>query len=511
MGKIGNFGSHHPSNPADDAKVQNWYNHPWDAVLRPTNQELANLSANMQIEACNNNNVIYIFGGQSYHQRLAEAGYNPSAITTQCGTDCMGSVFANIKGACARLGISTDGVPNMGTFNADSLMKIGYQKFTDPDHVRTDAHAQRGDVYVSYAQHACMHVGDGNVDGSSTGGSLPGGSNANLNIEAMSPYVLKIPENDVTFDIDKFVESQICGLAFSAGYLYSSGTHIEQKSYINPNLHAQVERANKLKVPFALIAEVRARTVGEAQKECGKLYYVCASAVPAMSLWLHLDFTTSKDSNHRILDYYIEQCSKWGFKNTLGVYVTKKELEKIDWDKYSEKLYLWRVDHTLDINKYVGVLPFSTYTGNIGGNTSGTGGVVGTGGQEYQAANAKQKAIVNACKTTPSPGAGYCAAWITYVYMKAGAGHPTGNACDMYWKYCTSSDRSQLKVGMLVAVPSHPGTSAGRIYGHVAIYIGDGQVMENIGPINTQSLDSWIAYYGKTHTPKWGFGGTGIA
>lgn len=114
--------------------------------------------------------------------------------------------------------------------------------------------------------------------------------------------------------------------------------------------------------------------------------------------------------------------------------------------------------------------------------------------------------IVNACGSTPSPGAGYCAMWVSQVYAKAGMGYPTGNACDMYWKYCHSSDRHDLKVGMIIADPSHTGTGFdGLIYGHVGIYIGDGKVMSNIGYICTQTLDSFISTYGNIYPVKWGW------
>ena len=59
---------------------------------------------------------------------------------------------------------------------------------------------------------------------------------------------------------------------------------------------------------------------------------------------------------------------------------------------------------------------------------------------------------------------------------------------------------------MLVADPSHTGTgSAGVTYGHVGIYIGDGNVVSNIGYIRTQTLDSFIEFYGNTHEVKWGW------
>lgn len=125
-------------------------------------------------------------------------------------------------------------------------------------------------------------------------------------------------------------------------------------------------------------------------------------------------------------------------------------------------------------------------------------------GQELAAASAAQQAIVSSCESTPSPGAGLCAAWVSNVFSNAGAGDFGGNACDMYWQYCTSSDRDSLKVGMIVAVPSAPYTAASVTYGHVAIYVGDGKVMQNVsGNVKVTNLDDWIAEYNES--PKWGW------
>lgn len=140
------------------------------------------------------------------------------------------------------------------------------------------------------------------------------------------------------------------------------------------------------------------------------------------------------------------------------------------------------------------------------------GGVTGTGGQEYQAASEAQKRIVDVAKRTASPGAHLCAMWVSRVYSAAGFGYPGGNANNMYDNFCKSSNRDELKVGMLVAVRQHGSTSYGATYGHVGIYIGDGMVMESVttsdgygGRVNTQSLDSWIKSYGNQVTPRWGF------
>lgn len=138
--------------------------------------------------------------------------------------------------------------------------------------------------------------------------------------------------------------------------------------------------------------------------------------------------------------------------------------------------------------------------GSGGGATS----IPGDGQQAIAAGNAQQR-VVQSAYSTPSPGTGLCAKWVSQVFQNAGFGYVGGNADDMYANYCTSSNKANLKVGMIIAVPSHPHTAAGRIYGHVGVYVGDNTVRDNIGYIRTINVDSWISYYGPTSTPRWGW------
>lgn len=142
-----------------------------------------------------------------------------------------------------------------------------------------------------------------------------------------------------------------------------------------------------------------------------------------------------------------------------------------------------------------------------------TSGGVGTG-QDYASAEQWQRDIVDAAGRVPSPGAGLCAAWVSNVYAAAGLGYVGGNADDMYYAWCNSSNRADLKVGMIIAVDryvtsgtAHAGYAPDgrKLSFHVGIYVGDGKVMDNIGSIRTMDLDKWIETYGNYHTVKWGF------
>lgn len=120
----------------------------------------------------------------------------------------------------------------------------------------------------------------------------------------------------------------------------------------------------------------------------------------------------------------------------------------------------------------------------------------------------KARLIVDATYTIPSPGANLCAGWISTCYQAAGLGEVDGDANDMYWSYCHSSNREDIIPGMIIAVPSHSHSWAGQQWGHVGIIVEkDGQlyVRENVGYINEITLDEWINYYGTTYTPQWGF------
>ena len=141
---------------------------------------------------------------------------------------------------------------------------------------------------------------------------------------------------------------------------------------------------------------------------------------------------------------------------------------------------------------------------------SGGGGSRPSGGGHTVVSGSGSLArVVNACYSTPSPGSGLCAAWVTDVFQNAGIGSFWGNADDMYYSWCGTSP-SNAQPGMIVAVNTSPDSAAGRIYGHIGIYIGNGTVMDNIGYIRTTSLSSWVSHYSALSTPLCGWLG-GVA
>lgn len=140
----------------------------------------------------------------------------------------------------------------------------------------------------------------------------------------------------------------------------------------------------------------------------------------------------------------------------------------------------------------------SSYSGSYSGG--------GGGGGTSSAGSGSAAAVVNAAGYTGSTGAGFCAAWVSNVFSNAGVGRFYGNAVDMYYSWCYSTDQSAIEPGMIIAVPTLGGSAAALIYGHVGIYIGGGMVRHCLsGVVRSQSLSSWISQLGALSTPRWGW------
>jgi hypothetical protein len=183
----------------------------------------------------------------------------------------------------------------------------------------------------------------------------------------------------------------------------------------------------------------------------------------------------------------------------LIVTLDKKEMDSIIREVFAE--------YPDNLKHYEALFLAQGNMAEIFGNTDLINSLGGVGnGAEYEASSEVQKKIIDAAFITPSPGPGWCAMWVSQVYQNAGLGYIGGNANDMYRNYTFTSDRSKLKVGMLVAVESSSsGSTAGLTYGHVGIYIGDGKVIDNIGHIRVTTLDDWIATFCKHHPVGYGF------
>lgn len=168
------------------------------------------------------------------------------------------------------------------------------------------------------------------------GGILP-------SLEEFTPYAITVDRYAPTLNYKSLRNIGVTAAVFEAGYLYDS-IHIRQSRYKNPQLDSQIQHAIDNNVAYGLYADVRAKNVDEAKEELRELALVVRRHSPQIGLWLRLLFNNPVATNNKILDKYYSTLLNMGFKDQLGLYVTRSQLNKITWDNYYENWYLWLID-----------------------------------------------------------------------------------------------------------------------------------------------------------------------
>lgn len=126
--------------------------------------------------------------------------------------------------------------------------------------------------------------------------------------------------------------------------------------------------------------------------------------------------------------------------------------------------------------------------------------------QALMDATARQRRLVEVAHAEPACGDDACAAWVENVFSTLELGFVCGHARDLCDRFCALTELADLKVGMAVAVGEHPYSAAGRKYGHVGLYVGDGAAMDCVeGCVRRAPLDAWLSTYGVMYAPRWGW------
>ena len=104
----------------------------------------------------------------------------------------------------------------------------------------------------------------------------------------------------------------------------------------------------------------------------------------------------------------------------------------------------------------------------------------------------------------------YCEAWAEEVYRKAGVSIDK-HCCAGKNRalYTVGKSSKNIPLGAMVyndpaVYQSRTNDTCGRNAGHVGIYIGNGQIISNIGGTTVDTVEGWTAYYG---FGGWGWGG----
>ena len=157
--------------------IRDWYNRPWNCVLRHPDPEVRACLADLATKAANNNKIGYDqYQRETYWKELQKVGYDPSKITTACEADCSAGVIANVKATGHILGkpelqnVSCTYTGNMRS----GLTAAGFACLTESKYLTSSVYLVAGDILLNDKHHTATAVTNGvNADGSTPAVTMP--------------------------------------------------------------------------------------------------------------------------------------------------------------------------------------------------------------------------------------------------------------------------------------------------------------------------------------------------
>lgn len=145
--------------------IINWYNRPWNVVLRHPDASVREMIAKIAEAAARNEKIGYDQNQRTtYWAHLAASGYDPAKITVACEADCSAGVAANVKAAGYRLGIQKLKDVSIYCYTGNlrnALVNAGFQALTDPKYLTSDQYLLRGDILLYENHHTATNLTNG--------------------------------------------------------------------------------------------------------------------------------------------------------------------------------------------------------------------------------------------------------------------------------------------------------------------------------------------------------------
>ena len=149
----------------EEWKLTDWYNRPWNCVLRHPDAKIRAMIADKAEKAAKNNNVGYdMYQRYTFWVELQKVGYDPAKITTPCEADCSSGITAIVRSIGFELGDKklqaipeTTYTENMKTH----LEKAGFEVLTNTKYTKSQANLLRGDILLNHTKHCATNLTNG--------------------------------------------------------------------------------------------------------------------------------------------------------------------------------------------------------------------------------------------------------------------------------------------------------------------------------------------------------------
>lgn len=253
-------------------QIINWYNRPWNYVLRYPDQKVASWIGLIAIEAANNNKIGYDqYQRTTYWNQLSKVGYRPSKITTACEADCSAGVAANVKAVGYLLNIDAlkKLSPDIYTGNLRSAFKnAGFQVLTDSKYLSSANYLLPGDVLLYEGHHTAINLGIGKSTGKTTFGKGTGGtiSDAGKNESSLSVKEIQTILNGAGWSLD--VDGSFGAKTTAAVKEFQKLYDLDADGIVGPKTAAVLSDLNKI-IKDGFDANYYANTYADLKKAYG--------------------------------------------------------------------------------------------------------------------------------------------------------------------------------------------------------------------------------------------------
>ena len=145
-------------------RIRDWYNYPWNCVLRHPLAEVRACLATLAVKAAENDNIGYDQNKRDdYGIELAKNDYDPSKITKPVESDCSKGAIDHTKATGHILGIpELQHLSATYTGNMRAAYKAaGFYVLTESKYLKSSDYLLAGDILLNDAHHTCTVTTNG--------------------------------------------------------------------------------------------------------------------------------------------------------------------------------------------------------------------------------------------------------------------------------------------------------------------------------------------------------------
>lgn len=318
--------------------------------------------------------------------------------------------------------------------------------------------------------------------------------NLNLNPTDFNPFIAVFGRS-ADVDYKALSDLRVIGAIIEAGYRFDSNGKRTNK-FDNPNIAEQIKQLEKYEIPYGMYTIGRAKNASDAKVEIDYFKYQMYRHPPKLGAWINIvNLNNTKKINDSVLSQYNESLTNLGFRGKMGIMCTRKDLDKISWDKWQDEFFLYLIDHVKSLDEIGNLLDPELF------DTDGTEPNPGVDAEQLLAnmASTKDDAVI----ATPSANGkngflrnqmvAYAKQYIgtNYVWGATSSkpGDPTdcgGLICAVYKKFGMDlyPHRTTLteSYGKLVTLQNAQPGDVMHYPHHVALFIGGDQMIEAASP-----------------------------